>query len=38
MAFHHGDKFGKALATKSTSKTTKSKAGKNIANHKASNH
>lgn len=37
MAVHHGGKVGSAarkLASKSTSKSTKSKAGKILANHK----
>ncbi len=37
MAVHHGGKVGKAgknLASKSTSKSTKSKAGKVLADHK----
>ena len=41
MAVHHGGKVGaaaKALAKKSTNKTTKSKAGKTLANHKAKQH
>ena len=38
---HHGGKVGKAaktLASKSTSKTQKSKAGTTLANHKAEKH
>ena len=41
MAVHHGGKVGKAgktLATKSSSKSAKSKAGKTLANHKAKCH
>lgn len=41
MAVHHGGKVGSAakkLASKSTSKNTKSKAGKTLANHKAKYH
>lgn len=41
MAVHHGGKVGKAgktLATKSSSKPAKSKAGKTLANHKAKCH
>jgi len=41
MAVHHGGKVGKAaktLASKSTSKTQKSKAGTTLANHKAEKH
>ena len=41
MAFHHGGKVGKAaktLATKGSSKSEKSKAGKTLANHKADKH
>lgn len=41
MAIHHGGKVGKAgktLATKSTSKNAKSKAGTTLANHKATKH
>lgn len=41
MATHHGGKVGKAgktLATKSSSKTAKSGAGKILATHKASKH
>ena len=41
MAAHHGGKVGKAgktLATKNTSKTAKSQAGKILANHKAQKH
>lgn len=41
MAVHHGGKVGaagKALATKSSSKSTKSKAGKTLANHKHKMH
>lgn len=41
MAVHHGGKVGSAakkLANKSTSKGTKSKAGKTLANHKAKYH
>lgn len=41
MAVHHGGKVGSAarkLASNSTSKNTKSKAGKTLANHKASKH
>ena len=41
MAVHHGGKVGSAakkLASKSTSKSTKSKAGKTLANHKAKYH
>ena len=41
MAVHHGGKVGSAakkLASKSTSKNTKSNAGKTLANHKAKYH
>lgn len=41
MAVHHGGKVGKAgktLASKSTSKNAKSKAGKTLAKHKAKCH
>ena len=41
MAVHHGGKVGSAakkLASKSTSKSTTSKAGKTLANHKAKYH
>ena len=41
MAIHHGGKVGKAgktLASKSSSKTAKSKAGTTLANHKAKCH
>ena len=41
MVTHHGGKVGKAgktLATKGSSKTPKSKAGKTLANHKAKEH
>ena len=41
MAVHHGGKVGKAaitLATKSSSKSSKSKAGTTLANHKADKH
>ena len=41
MAVHHGGKVGKAgktLASKSSSKSAKSKAGKTLANHKAKAH
>lgn len=41
MAVHHGGKVGKAgrqLASKATSKSTKSKAGKVLADHKAKQH
>ena len=41
MAVHHGGKISSAakkLAGKSTSKNTKSKAGKTLANHKAKYH
>lgn len=41
MTIHHGGKVGKAaknLASNSTSKATKSKAGKVLANHKAKCH
>lgn len=41
MAVHHGGKVGaagKALASKSSSKSTKSKAGTTLANHKAAKH
>lgn len=41
MAVHHGGKVGKAaknLATKGTSKQTKSEAGKTLAKHKAEKH
>ena len=41
MAVHHGGKVGKAgktLASKSSSKSAKSKAGKTLANHKAEKH
>lgn len=41
MAVHHGGKAGGAgrkLASKSTSKSTKSKAGKTLANHKVKYH
>lgn len=41
MAVHHGGKVGSAarkLASKSTSKSTKSKAGNILANHKVKHH
>lgn len=41
MATHHGGKVGKAgrtLASKSSSKSAKSKAGRTLANHKAKYH
>lgn len=41
MAVHHGGKVGKAgktLASKSSSKSAKSSAGKTLANHKAAKH
>ena len=41
MAVHHGGKVGcaaKKLASKSTSKSTKSKVGKTLADHKAKCH
>lgn len=41
MAVHHGGKVGRAakkLANRSTGKTTKSKAGKILNNHKAKHH
>jgi hypothetical protein len=41
MAVHHGGKVGKAgktLASKSTSKSSKSKAGTILADHKAKSH
>lgn len=41
MAVHHGGKVGaaaKKLASKGTSKPTKSKSGKTLANHKAEKH
>ena len=41
MAVHHGGKVGGAarkLASKSTGKSTKSKAGTTLANHKAKYH
>ena len=41
MAVHHGGKVGKAgktLASKSSSKSAKSKAGKTLANHKVKAH
>lgn len=41
MAVHHGGKVGSAakkLANKSTSNSTKSAAGKTLANHKAKCH
>lgn len=41
MSVHHGGKVGKAgktLAFKSSSKSSKSKAGKTLANHKATKH
>lgn len=41
MAVHHGGKVGAAarnLASKSTSKSTKSKAAKALAKHKAEKH
>lgn len=41
MAVHHGGKIGSAdkkSASNSTSKSTKSKAGKTLANHKAKHH
>ena len=41
MAVHSGGKVGKAgktLASKSSSKSAKSKAGKTLANHKANKH
>ncbi|MGO5306556.1 hypothetical protein ACTQ1L_06390 [Agathobacter sp. LCP21S3_B2] len=34
MAVHHGGKAGKTLASKSSSKPAKSKAGTTLANHK----
>ncbi len=41
MAVHHGGKVGKAaktLASKSSSKGAKSRAGKTLADHKAEKH
>lgn len=41
MAVHHGGKVGsaaKTLASKSSSQSSKSKAGTTLANHKASKH
>lgn len=41
MAVHHGGRVGKAaktLASKSSCKTSKSKAGTTMANHKAAKH
>lgn len=41
MAVHHGGKVGRAgktLASNSSSKSAKSKAGKTLANHKAKSH
>ncbi len=41
MAVHHGGKVGKAgktLASKGSSKSAKSNAGKTLANHKAKSH
>lgn len=41
MAVHHGGKVGKSgkiLASKGSSKTAKSKAGRTLANHKAKAH
>ena len=41
MAVHHGGKIGKAgktLASKNSSKSAKSKAGKTLANHKSKAH
>ena len=41
MAVHHGGKVGsaaKTLAKKDSSKLSKSKAGKTLANHKAKSH
>ena len=41
VATHHGGKVGKAgktLASKNSSKSAKSKAGKTLANHKAKAH
>lgn len=41
MAVHHGGKVGKAgrtLASKSSSKNAKSKAGRTLASHKAKYH
>ncbi len=41
MAVHHGGKVGKAgktLASKTTSKSAKRKAGKTLADHKAAKH
>jgi len=41
MAVHHGGKVGAAgrkLASNSSSKSTKSKAGKTLASHKAAKH
>lgn len=38
MAVHNGGKVGKTLASKSSSKSSKSKAGTTLANHKASKH
>lgn len=41
MAVHHGGKVGKAaktLASKNSSKSSKSKAGTTLANHKAAQH
>lgn len=41
MAVHHGGRVGSAarkLASKSTGRNTKSKAGRTMANHKAKHH
>ena len=38
MAVHHGGKAGKTLASKSSSKPAKGKAGTTLANHKAKCH
>lgn len=41
MTVHHGGKVGKAaktLASKNTSKSSKSKAGTTLANHKSKSH
>lgn len=41
MAVHHGGKVGtaaKTLASKGSSKSSKSKAGKTLANHKKNKH
>jgi len=41
MAVHHGGKVGaagKTLASKTSSKSSKSKAGTTLANHKSSKH